>query len=195
MSEAVYFSDGAIVSDHLPPLPARSLSAALDGDNLRLSSASGLVLFALPYWRFRDGAGTVFTSAAEAKAYFDSELARPAAAGTTEVVVSAGEAISGHCAVVIGADGAALLASAATLDPGASVGVSTHAAVQGADLTVLLHGPLSAPGVWAWDVGAIFIGEGGALTQLPPSAGVLVRIGTAMGVNGVLVAPAILANL
>lgn len=117
-----------------------------------------------------------------------------AACGAIVLTATAGEAIGGHRAVKIDAGGAVLLASAATLDPGASVGVSTHAAAAGNALTVQLAGAIEESG-WAWALGAVFLGEGGALTQVPPTAGVLVRIGTAFGSTGVLVAPQLLARL
>lgn len=117
-----------------------------------------------------------------------------AACGAVVLTATAASAIGGHRGVRIDGAGQVLLASAATLDPGATVGVSTHAAVAGDPVTVQLAGPLEESG-WAWALGAVFLGEGGALTQVPPTAGVLVRIGTALGSTGVLVAPQLLARL
>jgi hypothetical protein len=106
----------------------------------------------------------------------------PGPQGTAIVVssYSAGEILSGHRAVRVGADGKAYYASSASPEQaGFVVGVTVGAASMGAPVQVQAFGELTEPS-WDWVPGPVWLGADGQLTQTPVLSGLLQRMGTAV---------------
>lgn len=106
----------------------------------------------------------------------------------------AGEAIGGHRAVTIGADGKAYLASPVEPQAQAVFGVTTGAAAAGASVIIQCAGVLGEAS-WTWMPGPVWLGSDGALTQTVPSIGAAVHIGTAGGPTSINIDPRIVARL
>ena len=87
-------------------------------------------------------------------------------AGSTSVRVSAGAAIGGHRVVTLDEQGKAVYASPALMrDANRILGLTTHAAVTGADVDVLRDGDATEPS-WSWDLNKpIYLGQDGTLVQ------------------------------
>ena len=94
----------------------------------------------------------------------------PARPGTLTILPAASQALSALRAV--------RFTSAVTVDyvdptdlaqGHQAVGITMHAAVAGANVTVLTAGEMQDTS-WNWTPGPVFIGAYGSLTQLPPSA-------------------------
>ena len=120
----------------------------------------------------------------------------PGPAGPVGGVITrtAGEAIGGHRAVTIGADGKAYLASPVEPQAMAVFGVTTGAAAVGAPVTIQCAGALSEAS-WNWTSGPVWLGAAGALTQIVPTVGAAVHVGTAGGPTTLTIAPRIVARL
>jgi hypothetical protein len=108
--------------------------------------------------------------------------------------VTAGEALGGHRAVRVGADGLAWLAepdSTARL----TIGITIGAAVAGADATIQVDGEIEEPG-WAWaDDEIVWLAAGGLLTQIPPTSGVSFQVGVPMGPTRLRIQPQLMGSL
>jgi hypothetical protein len=89
----------------------------------------------------------------------------------------AASAVSGHQAIALDSAGQAIYASADTLADALRVsGISTAAAVGGAEVFVQTQGVLDHGG-WAWTPGTpVFLGLAGALVSSPPVSGTFVQI-------------------
>lgn len=120
--------------------------------------------------------------------------AGPAGSSGNTVSGLAGEALSGHRAVYFNASGQVFLASAAGVNASAAAGITVGSAAQGATVSVVLFGPVVEPS-WAWVPGAVWLGASGLLTQVAPTVGTLVRIGTALSATSISVAPVVVAKL
>lgn len=97
----------------------------------------------------------------------------------------AGEILGGHRAVRINAAGKVIYADH-SVSPSV-IGVSRHAAVADATVTVVAAGPLDEPG-WTWTPGeSVFLGPAGALTQDVPASGWVVPIGYAISATRLLI--------
>lgn len=66
------------------------------------------------------------------------------------------------------------------------LGVSLHAAMQGASIAVRVAGVITEPS-WAFYQGPVFLGPVGTLTQIPPPTGSVVEVGTAINTTTLLV--------
>lgn len=103
---------------------------------------------------------------------------------------TAGEAIGGHRAVILDADGLAFYASQD--DPthmGSVAGVSQGAVVLNDAVSIMAKGRLIEP-TWAWTPYLpIFLGLNGLLTQTPPVTGFLLVLGSALDATTMLVNP------
>jgi hypothetical protein len=91
--------------------------------------------------------------------------------GVETATYLAGADLGGHRAVRLNSDGRAVYCDAASAgDELAYAGVSTQAAVTGAQVVVRKHGLLTEPS-WSWTPGAaLFVGLAGALTEIPPAS-------------------------
>lgn len=91
--------------------------------------------------------------------------------GQVQLTGTAAQNLSGHRAVYRRPDGLFDYADAATpAHHFAAIGVTTGAALAGAAVTVVMLGEVVESG-WTWSApGAIFLGLGGALTQVVPTA-------------------------
>ena len=109
---------------------------------------------------------------------------RDGASGAATIYRTAGEALGGHRVVAINELNQAVYASSdATRIP---VGITTGAAVSGAEATIQVSGELTEPS-WNWDVTKpVFLGLSGLLTQTPPTAGTLAVIGFPTASNKLL---------
>jgi hypothetical protein len=108
---------------------------------------------------------------------------------------TAAAALGGHRALYLAADG---LRYSSADDPLTQdvLGISTGAAAQGAQVTMLAAGPLSDPS-FAFVPGLIFLGLNGVLTQTPPTSGIAVELGVSINPTAMLVRvrqPLTLAN-
>lgn len=92
------------------------------------------------------------------------------ATGALTVTGTAAVPLSGHRAVYRRPDGLIDYASATNLGClHEYIGITTGAASAGDDITMVVFGEMSEP-TWAWTPGVpIFLGSGGALTQIPPT--------------------------
>jgi hypothetical protein len=118
----------------------------------------------------------------------------PPGPGALPFACIAGEAIGGHRAVTIGADGKAYLASPIEAQAQAVFGLSTAAAAVGTGITIQTSGLLSEPS-WTWTPGPVWLGAAGVLTQLLPTGGAAVLVGTAGGPTALNISPRIVARL
>jgi hypothetical protein len=92
---------------------------------------------------------------------------------------TAGEAISGDHIVAAGTDGLVYLADAATAAAGRILGISREGVIAGSTIRVLREGLVTRlVGLVPGD--AYFLGSAGAITNVPPVAGLLQQIGTAL---------------
>lgn len=66
------------------------------------------------------------------------------------------------------------------------IGVTTVAAIDGATLKVRTAGEMQDP-TFAWQLGAVFLGINGVLTQAPPSSGFIRQIGVAIAADTLVV--------
>ena len=88
--------------------------------------------------------------------------------------------ISGARAVVTRGGGDATYPDGATPADGAAIiGISTHAAADGAPVRVQLAGPLEDP-AFAWSTGPVFADHMGVLTQIAPQNSWLRQVGVAV---------------
>jgi hypothetical protein len=102
----------------------------------------------------------------------------------------AGEALSGHQAVVLAADGMAYRADRATAsNMGRVAGITLNAAALGASVNIMRSGQVIEPS-WSWTPFLpIFLGHLGALTQVAPTDGFLIVLGSALDATSMFVNP------
>jgi hypothetical protein len=95
----------------------------------------------------------------------------PGPASLETATYLAGADLGGHRAVRLNSDGRAVYCDTASAgDELAYAGVSTQAAVTGAQVVVRKYGLLTEPS-WSWTPGAaLFVGLAGALTEIPPAS-------------------------
>lgn len=100
----------------------------------------------------------------------------------------AGEALSGHRAIVLDASGEAFYADQTVPNHiGRMAGITIGAAALGAGVTIMNNGLLTEPS-WSWTPFApIFLGTAGGLTQVPPTTGFLQMIGGALSATSMYV--------
>lgn len=123
-----------------------------------------------------------------------AEIAGVTASGEIIFSVTAGEAISGHRAIVIKSDGLAWLADQATDDALIVAGVSLTAATAGNTVTFKAGGKITEPS-WNWTSVPIWLEGQGMLSQTAPSSGLLVKLGTPLGPQSMRVAAQIVARI
>lgn len=109
------------------------------------------------------------------------------------VTRTAGEALGGHRAVVIGADGKAYLALPVEPQAMAVFGVTTGAAMAGASVTIQCAGPMTEP-TWTWAPGPVWLGADGVPVQVLPVSGALVQVGVGGG-DTITIVPRVVARL
>lgn len=112
--------------------------------------------------------------------------------GSTTVTGTAGVDLSGHRAVVPDS-GAFIYADSATLAHASRTPLlTTGAASEGADVTLLLVGELTEPS-WDWTPDApVFLGNGGSLSQtepVQPTDVFSLQLGTALTATSILFEP------
>lgn len=100
---------------------------------------------------------------------------------------TAAHTISGHRVVVAVAGGAVAVAEPATAGhAGRVVGITENAATAGSTVSVRHAGELVEPS-WSWQVGPVWLGEGGTLTQTAPLSVFLLQVGVATAADTLLV--------
>lgn len=118
----------------------------------------------------------------------------PAGPSFTASVYQAGEAIGGHRAVVIKADGKVWLVSPADAEASGVAGITTGAVAAGGQVPIASFGEVEEAG-WNWAPGPIWLGANGALTQIVPNAGAIVSLGVSAGPTKMIVSPRLIARL
>jgi hypothetical protein len=106
----------------------------------------------------------------------------------------AGQALSGHRAVLIAVDNKAYYSN-----PDATarftIGITTGAAALGATATIQLDGEIEEPS-WSWSASEIvWLGASGALTQAVPTTGYAFQVGIPMGPTRLRIEPQLIAKL
>lgn len=104
----------------------------------------------------------------------------------------AGEAIGGHRAVFVAPDGKLWLADPATAVASPPIGISVGAGAAGAQVPVRSTG-LVTESSWSWAGGPIYLGAGGLLTQVVPTAIVMFLIGVSAGPTKMRLDPRLIA--
>lgn len=104
---------------------------------------------------------------------------RDGANGAVDLIRVAEIDLSGHRVVKAVNGSKANYASALVeADGGIVLGVTTGAAIQGANATIKFEGEMIEPS-WNWALGPVFVGADGVLTQAPPSGEFSKQIGVA----------------
>lgn len=103
----------------------------------------------------------------------------------TDVISAADSALGGHRVVRATATGVAY-ASAADPEVAAVLGVTTHAANAGDDITIRVAGALTEPS-WMWGPGPVYLASNGLLSQMPPTIGAIKEIGVALNQTTLLI--------
>lgn len=103
---------------------------------------------------------------------------RPGPAGATVITYPASTAIGGHRIVVLNATEAVEYADHTTLTHANKIaGMSTGAAVEGADVTIQTHGEITEIS-WTWALDTpVWLSTTGLMTQTPPITGFSLIIG------------------
>ncbi len=112
---------------------------------------------------------------------------QPGAPGGASFQRTASAALGGHRVVRALPDDEVAYASSA--DPSHAdliVGITTHAASEGAEISVAAGGEITE-GSWDWTPGPVFCGVNGVLTQTPPTAGFIRQIGTADALDRIII--------
>ncbi len=133
-----------------------------------------------------EGGGDPNVSAGVVKILVPGPPGPPGANGSVIAKTPAGT-ISGHKVAKANGDGTVSLASSD--DPaslGTVLGVTLGAASAPAQVQIGLQDEIFEP-TWAWRPGPVFLGLAGALTQMPPLAGVLQQIGVSTSPTSILV--------
>ena len=170
--------------------PAGSLSVTMDGDGMVRIVSLAHRTEAYAHWSdIGTLEGEAFSDGSAALAYLTTELAKrrgaPVALAPTYTAASV---IGGHRVVRLLPDGSVDLASCADPDClGSVIGITTQAADVGAQVAVAVGGEVDEPS-WSWQPGPIYLGEEGALTQVAPASGFVVRVALALGASRILVA-------
>lgn len=100
----IWYETGAINVSGVTSMPAGTLSAALSGDRVVVTSLSGVLIAQLNFAEYARQDGSGFASAADAKAYMDGEFAMmsanepgpPGADGATWTVGSGAPSTTGN---------------------------------------------------------------------------------------------------
>ena len=107
----------------------------------------------------------------------------PGPAGTATYVaitMVASIVISIHKAVIPDGTGGVIYADQSiTSQTGKTMGISLNNALEGADVEVIVSGEVDEP-TWNWLPGEVYLGVNGALTQEPPTSGILQVVGVAL---------------
>lgn len=76
----------------------------------------------------------------------------------------------------------------------AVLGVTTGATSTGQTATIAIAGELTEVS-WAWTPGPVWLGDDGLLTQVLATTGAIVRIGTAISADTIIIEPRLIARL
>ncbi|MCX4195971.1 hypothetical protein OMR07_10540 [Methylobacterium organophilum] len=176
------------VGGQLQPYAPGTLAAILEASGMiavRRIVGGGLLAMA-DASTFVDCDGAPFTDTAAALAYLQGELARRPAVPDLVTSYTARADLGGHrvvCAVPGGVD---LASSDDAESASAVIGLTTAAAAAGSPVSVVTHGPVVEPS-WSFAIGPVYLGRDGLLTQDPPTAGCVLRIGRATAPTVLLV--------
>lgn len=103
----------------------------------------------------------------------------PGAPGGASFLRVAAGALGGHRVVrALPSDEVAYASSDEPAHAELIVGLTTHAASAGAEISVAAGGAITE-GAWSWTPGPVFCGVAGVLTQTPPLLGFIRQIGIA----------------
>jgi hypothetical protein len=110
------------------------------------------------------------------------------------LTVTAGQALGGHRAVYIAADGKAYYA-APDATSRLTIGITTGAASLSAPVTIQTGGEVDEPS-WTWAAtGPVWLAASGQLTQILPTTGYLFQVGIPMGPTRLRIEPQLVAQL
>lgn len=119
----------------------------------------------------------------------------PPGSSDADPTVLAGEALSGHKAVFVADDGKAYLANPTLATCRLTMGVTLGAITSGASGPVKVGGVLEEVS-WAWNTSQlVWLGASGALTQILPTTGHLLQVGTPVGPTKLRIEPQLIAFL
>lgn len=111
----------------------------------------------------------------------------PAGSGSSlSITRAAGQDLSGHRAVRVAGEEAFYASADTQVHAGRVVGITTGAALTGADATIQVGGEMTELS-WSWSDGPIFLGLDGQLTQTPPTAGFVQQVATAITSTRILI--------
>lgn len=108
--------------------------------------------------------------------------------------LEANEPIGGHRAVVIQGSGVSYANNDELSDLGKVLGVSKNAATAGGLVEVVFAGVIEESS-WNFNIGPVFVGQDGLLTQSSPNTGFSQQIGIALATTKLLVHPKITFKL
>lgn len=104
----------------------------------------------------------------------------PGSAGAQTLILPAARDLSGHRVVVATAAGADYADPAISAHADALAGLTTGAALTGADATILVAGEITEPS-WTWTPGLpLYATAAGLLSHTPPSSGWVQIVATAL---------------
>lgn len=111
----------------------------------------------------------------------------PVGPGGSELIeVIAAVPLSGHRVIALDADGRGIYASQSHESALSVIGISESAAASGDTVRVRQFGVMAWP-AGGLSSGSLWIGEGGVLTQIPPTGGWLRQMGVALSASRVFV--------
>jgi hypothetical protein len=183
-------SSTLVISDN-GVFPARSLTAfitPLMPDHVQINDLAGRGVQSVAWVEITSLDGTWLpTDMVGALAYLQSEFSKNRVIQTMTGIFTAASDLGGHRVVRVSTPDAVNLATCA--DPecaSAPVGVTLGAAVAGSSILVATAGLVVEPS-WTFDLGPVYLGLGGALTQIVPASGFILRIGTAIAPTRLMV--------
>lgn len=100
--------------------------------------------------------------------------------------LNAASTIGGHRVVRASPDGPVYASSDTPAAATLVLGITSAAAEAGFPIDIVRSG-LMTETTWAWQLGPIYLGLAGVLTQAPPSAGFLLQVATAISATTVVV--------
>lgn len=103
-------------------------------------------------------------------------------------------AVGGHRAVAPGADGRVAHVSKGDILADSILGITTGAAASGQNATIAIAGELTEVS-WVWTIGPVWLGDDGLLTQVLATTGAIIRVGTAISADTIIIEPRLIARL
>lgn len=127
-----------------------------------------------------------FASAGELMAYLTAQFAMRRPIDTLSDPYTAAADLGGHRVVCAVPGGVNLASSDDMNNAAAAVGLTIAAASAGDPVPVVTHGHVVEPS-WSFEIGPVYLGLAGLLTQDPPVTGCVLRVGRATAPTVLLV--------